>query len=73
VLALAETENMVRTRGYLTSLEDIELIAVDTAANGTPVLLRDIGRVQIGPEMRRVVTDLDGERPRGEAAVEVEV
>jgi Cu(I)/Ag(I) efflux system membrane protein CusA/SilA len=73
VLALVEAENMVRTRGYLTSLEDIELIAVDTAADGTPVLLRDIGRVQIGPEMRRVVTDLDGERPRGEAAVEVEV
>jgi Cu(I)/Ag(I) efflux system membrane protein CusA/SilA len=61
VLELAEAEYMVRTRGYLTSLEDIELIAVDTAADGTPVLLRDIARVQIGPEMRRVVADLDGE------------
>ncbi|WP_242476781.1 efflux RND transporter permease subunit [Halochromatium glycolicum] len=61
VVELAEAEYMVRTRGYLTSLEDIELIAVDTAADGTPVLLRDIARVQIGPEMRRVVADLDGE------------
>ena len=61
VLELAEAEYMVRTRGYLTSLEDIELIAVETTADGTPVLLRDIARVQIGPEMRRVVADLDGE------------
>ena len=61
VLELAEAEYMVRTRGYLTSLEDIELIAVDTTDDGTPVLLRDIARVQIGPEMRRVVADLDGE------------
>jgi Cu(I)/Ag(I) efflux system membrane protein CusA/SilA len=52
---------MIRTRGYLTSPEDIELIAVATAPDGTPVLLRDLARVQIGPEMRRVVADLDGE------------
>jgi Cu(I)/Ag(I) efflux system membrane protein CusA/SilA len=61
VLELAEAEYMVRTRGYLTSLSDIELIPVHTPAAGTPVLLRDIARVQIGPEMRRVVADLDGE------------
>ncbi|MBK5940678.1 CusA/CzcA family heavy metal efflux RND transporter [Halochromatium roseum] len=61
VLELAEAEYMVRTRGYLTSLEDIELIAVQSTPEGTPVLLRDIARVQIGPEMRRVVADLDGE------------
>jgi SepF-like predicted cell division protein (DUF552 family) len=61
VLELAEAEYMVRTRGYLTSLEDIELIAVTPRRMGTPVLLRDIARVQIGPEMRRVVADLDGE------------
>ena len=61
VLELAEAEYMVRTRGYLTSLEDIELIAIDSTEDGTPVLLRDIARVQIGPEMRRVVADLDGE------------
>jgi len=61
VLELAEAEYMVRTRGYLRSLEDIELIPVKTSPEGTPVLLRDIARVQIGPEMRRVVADLDGE------------
>ena len=61
VLELAEAEYMVRTRGYLRSLEDIELIPVKTSPEGTPVLLRDIARVQVGPEMRRVVADLDGE------------
>ncbi|WP_462331047.1 efflux RND transporter permease subunit [Thiohalocapsa halophila] len=60
VLELAEAEYMVRTRGYLTSIEDIELIPVHTTPNGTPVLLRDVARVQIGPEMRRGIADLDG-------------
>ena len=61
VLELAEAEYMVRTRGYLTSIEDIELIPLQVTPTGTPVLLRDLARVQIGPEMRRVVADLDGE------------
>ncbi len=61
VLELAEAEYMVRTRGYLTSIEDIELIPLQVTPAGTPVLLRDVARVQIGPEMRRVVADLDGE------------
>ena len=61
VLELAEAEYMVRTRGYLSSLEDIELIAVHTTPDGTPVLLRDVARVQVGPEMRRGIADLDGE------------
>ena len=60
VLELAEAEYMVRTRGYLTSIEDIELIPVHTTPDGTPVLLRDLARVQIGPEMRRGIADLDG-------------
>ncbi|MEN8214408.1 MAG: efflux RND transporter permease subunit [Pseudomonadota bacterium] len=61
VLELAEAEYMIRTRGYLTSLEDIETIPVDVTQSGTPILLRDLATVQIGPEMRRVVADLDGE------------
>ncbi len=61
VLELAEAEYMIRTRGYLTSLEDIETIPIDVTENGTPILLRDLASVQIGPEMRRVVADLDGE------------
>jgi len=58
---LAEAEYMIRTRGYLSSLEDIEIIPVAVSETGTPLLIRDIATVQIGPEMRRVVADLDGE------------
>lgn len=59
VVELAEAEYMITTRGYLTSVEDIESIPV-TVKEGIPLLLRDLARVQIGPEMRRVVADLDG-------------
>ncbi len=61
VLELAEAEYMIRTRGYLASLEDIETIPIDVTEKGTPILLRDLATVQVGPEMRRVVADLDGE------------
>ncbi len=61
VLELAEAEYMVRTRGYLTSLADIETIPIDVSPSGTPVLLGDLAHVQVGPEMRRAVADLDGE------------
>ncbi|MEZ5540468.1 MAG: efflux RND transporter permease subunit [Pseudomonadota bacterium] len=60
VIEMAESEYMVRTRGYLQSLEDIEHIPIDLTDKSIPVLLRDIAHVQIGPEMRRVVADLDG-------------
>lgn len=61
VIELAEAEYMIRTRGYLSSLEDIELIPIAVSETGTPLLVRDVATVQIGPEMRRVVADLDGE------------
>jgi copper/silver efflux system protein len=61
VLELAEAEYMIRTRGYLTGIADIETIPVEVTETGTPILLRDLARVQIGPEMRRAVADLDGE------------
>jgi len=61
VLELAEAEYMVRTRGYLKTIADIETIPVMVNEEGTPILLRDIARVHLGPEMRRVVADLDGE------------
>lgn len=61
VIELAEAEYMVRTRGYLTNPGDIKTIPIDVTPEGTPVLLRDLATVQIGPEMRRVVADLDGE------------
>ena len=61
VIELAEAEYMVRSRGFLAGLEDLERITIEVTAQGTPVLLRDIARIRIGPEMRRVVAELDGE------------
>ncbi len=61
VVELAEAEYMVRTRGYIQSLEDIEHIPVGIDPRGVPILLRELATVQVGPEMRRVVADLDGE------------
>ncbi len=61
VIELAEAEYMVRTRGYLRGVDDLGHIPIMANKRGTPVLLRDIARIQIGPEMRRVVADLDGE------------
>ncbi len=60
VIELAEAEYMIHTKGYLTSLEDIEFIPVKTTKNGKTLLVKDLAEVQIGPEMRRVVCDLDG-------------
>jgi copper/silver efflux system protein len=53
-------EYMVRGHGYIKNVQDIEQIVVKTNDRGTPVLLRDIARVERGPEMRRGVADLDG-------------
>jgi Cu(I)/Ag(I) efflux system membrane protein CusA/SilA len=61
VVELAEAEYMIRTRGYIASLDDIEIVPVGVNDDGTPILLRDLATVQIGPEMRRVVADLDGQ------------
>lgn len=53
-------EYMVRGRGYLTSEQDLEHVVLKTSAAGTPVLLRDVARIERGPEIRRGVADLDG-------------
>ena len=53
-------EYMVRGRGYARSLEDFEKVVVKVAPGGVPVLLRDVARVELGPELRRGVADLDG-------------
>lgn len=60
VVALAEAEYMVRSRGYLRSLEDFRIIPL-SVSGATPVLLRDVATIQIGPEMRRGIAELDGE------------
>lgn len=61
VLELAETEYMVRARGYLSSLDDFRNIPLRTSRSGVAVRLGDVARIQIGPEMRRGIAELDGE------------
>jgi Cu(I)/Ag(I) efflux system membrane protein CusA/SilA len=61
VIELAEHEQVVRGRGYVRSLEDLELAPLRVGAQGTPVLVRDVARVAFGPDMRRGLVELDGE------------
>lgn len=60
VIEMAEAEFMVRSRGYLGSLEDFRDIPVMSDAAGTPVLLRDLAWVEHGPALRRGIAELDG-------------
>jgi Cu(I)/Ag(I) efflux system membrane protein CusA/SilA len=60
VVELAETEFMVRGRGYLRGLADIEQIVLK-AEGGAPVLVRDVARVELAPDERRGITELNGE------------
>ncbi len=60
VVEMAETEYMVRGRGYLRGKDDLEKLVVKSEM-GTPVLIRDIARVELGPDERRGLTELDGE------------
>ncbi|MDT0594662.1 efflux RND transporter permease subunit [Glaciecola petra] len=65
VIELAETEYMVRTTGYISNKQDIEDIPIGLVSsannNGTPILIKDIARVQIGPQIRRGLAELNGE------------
>jgi copper/silver efflux system protein len=61
VLEFSGREYMVRGRGYLKGTADIEKIVLKTDAKGTPVLLRDVGVVALGPQMRRGIADMDGQ------------
>ena len=54
-------EYMVRGHGYLATVADIEQIALGARPDGTPVVVRDVARVHLGPEIRRGVADLNGE------------
>jgi Cu(I)/Ag(I) efflux system membrane protein CusA/SilA len=60
VLEMGGSEYVVRGRGRFTSLEDIRSVALGTGPDGTPVTVRDIGTVQLGPEIRRGIADLNG-------------
>lgn len=60
IVEMSETEYMVRGRGYLRGAADIEKLVLK-AAGGVPVLLRDVARVELGPDERRGVVELNGE------------
>src|SRR5467141_603059 len=61
VLELGEAEYMVRSSGYLQSLDDFRKIPLMTTDAGVAVRLGDVARIQIGPEMRRGIAELNGE------------
>ena len=61
VIEMAEAEYMIRARGYLKKLEDLKDIPVSLSENGVPVLLGDVAHMRLGPQMRRGVTELNGE------------
>ena len=61
LIEMAETEYMVRSSGYIQSIEDLKSIPVAIDKNGTPIRLQDVAQVHIGPELRRGLVDLDGE------------
>ncbi len=63
LLEFGGREYMVRGRGYIKSVADIQKIALGTNERGTPILLRDVADVSLGPEIRRGIVELDG---RGE-------
>ena len=60
VVEMGETEFMVRGRGYIQGVEDIRNIPVGIGQSGTPILLRSIATVRIGPEIRRGIADYNG-------------
>ena len=61
VIEMAEAEYMVRVTGYITGLEDLRNIPLGVNARGTPVLLKDIAQVRVGPQLRRGIAELNGE------------
>jgi Cu(I)/Ag(I) efflux system membrane protein CusA/SilA len=61
VLEMAESEFIVRGLGYIKSVGDIEKISVGVNGTGTPILIRDVATVHLGPEMRRGIAELNGE------------
>src|SRR5664280_1075896 len=65
VIELSGVEYMIRGRGYVKGLQDLEGISVGANPGGTPIYLKDIARIQLGPEIRRGLAELDG---KGEVA-----
>ncbi|MGE0624781.1 MAG: efflux RND transporter permease subunit [Pseudomonadales bacterium] len=61
LVELSETEYMVRGLGYVKSLDDLKSIPLKADRSGTPVRLQDVARIQMGPELRRGLVDLNGD------------
>ena len=61
VIEFSGIEYMVRGRGYIKTIDDLRNIPVGTNGTGTPVFLKDIARIQLGPDIRRGIADLNGE------------
>ena len=61
VIEMAEAEYMVRATGYIDDPEDLRRIPLGVNRQGTPILLRDVAEIRLGPQMRRGIADLDGE------------
>ena len=60
-IEMAEKEFILRVRGYVQSVDDLRKVAVGVGANGVPILLDQVANVQLGPEMRRGIAELNGE------------
>jgi len=61
VIEMAEAEYMVRATGYIDSLQDLRNIPLSVNENGSPILLKDIAEIRLGPQMRRGISELNGE------------
>jgi Cu(I)/Ag(I) efflux system membrane protein CusA/SilA len=61
VIEMGEAEYMIRATGYLDSIEDLGEIPLGMNATGTPIRLADVADIQLGPQMRRGIAELDGE------------
>src|SRR5437870_1537434 len=61
VLEIAGHEHVIRGRGYITSTDQLAEVPLKTSARGTPITVRDIGDVQLGPAIRRGIAELDGD------------
>jgi Cu(I)/Ag(I) efflux system membrane protein CusA/SilA len=60
LMELSGAEYMIRGKGYIRSLNDIEEISLGTDNTGTPILVKNIAKVDLGPDLRRGISDLDG-------------
>ncbi|NNG14572.1 MAG: efflux RND transporter permease subunit, partial [Gammaproteobacteria bacterium] len=61
VIEMAEAEYMVRATGYITGVEDLKGVPLGMNEQGTPILLKDVADIRLGPQMRRGIAELDGE------------